>query len=234
MTMPIFRHIPERHVHRQRLGRHIEHDPQSRAFALEPDALAQPVTKVWARHGAIFDQGDLGSCTGNAMAGVINTDPFFLPGRVLTEDNAVAIYEAATRLDRVPGSYPPNDTGSSGLAAAKAAKRMGLIPSYKHAFSLHGTLMALGQGPVIAGINWYDSFDQPSGMGALVEISADATVRGGHEIEILEVHVDARLVRIANSWSDQWGDHGYFTMGWSTLERLLSEGGDVTVPLPHA
>jgi len=51
---------------------------------------------------APFDQGALGSCTGNAMAGVLMTDPIWVPGRNLTEVDAVKLYKAATKLDNVP------------------------------------------------------------------------------------------------------------------------------------
>ena len=94
-----------------RLGRHVEHDPQSRAFSAGTAAIK---TVTYQRHGSAFDQGDLGSCTGNAMAGVLMTDPFWVRGRNLTEADAVALYKAATKLDDIPGKSPPDDTGSSG------------------------------------------------------------------------------------------------------------------------
>ena len=53
-----------------RLGRHVEHDPRSRAFSAGTAAFK---TIRHLRHGKAFDQGDLGSCTGNAMAGVLIT-----------------------------------------------------------------------------------------------------------------------------------------------------------------
>ena len=58
-----------------RLGRHVEHDPQSRAFSAGTAAIK---TVSYKRHGAAFDQGELGSCTGNAMAGVLMTEPFWV------------------------------------------------------------------------------------------------------------------------------------------------------------
>ena len=55
-----------------RLGRHVEHNPQSRAFSVGTAAVK---TVTYRRHGKAFDQGELGSCTGNAMAGVLMTEP---------------------------------------------------------------------------------------------------------------------------------------------------------------
>ena len=41
-----------------RLGRHVEHDPRSRAFSA---GTAVVKTVTYKRHGEPFDQGDLGS-----------------------------------------------------------------------------------------------------------------------------------------------------------------------------
>ncbi len=115
----------------RRLGRHVEHDARSRNF---PAAVA-PISDVkHVRHGKPFDQGDLGSCTGNAMAGALMTAPYYKASRTLVEANAVQLYEQATHFDRMQGTYPPDDTGSTGLAVAKAAKRDGYITAYSHAF----------------------------------------------------------------------------------------------------
>lgn len=222
--------IHERRVTGRRLGRHIEHDPRSKAFAIKAPVDATPiVSKVWTRHAPIFDQGDLGKCTCEAAGGCAMTEPLFVPGRLITDVDTTALYTEATKLDRIPGQYPPDDTGSTGLAAAKAATRRGWFSRYEHAFSLAATLRALQSGPVMIGINWYEGFDRPVGLGAELQISG--SVRGGHEMEVLGIDVERALFRIANSWGESFGDHGYVTMAFGTLDRLLHEWGDVTIPL---
>jgi hypothetical protein len=216
-------------VPNRRLGRHLQHDPRSRTFRVT--RLPKLETKAWKRHGRIFDQAALGSCTGMAMAGVLMTEPFYRSGTDLVEDDAVELYELATRLDCIPGSYPPDDTGSTGLAVAKAAKRRGFLARYEHAFGLTDALHALQHGPILAGLPWYDSFDDPYGIGAELVITADAQARGGHEVEISEIDVEAKIVRGPNSWGEGWGERGYFSMTWSTLRRLLGEQGDVVRPI---
>lgn len=207
-----------------RLGRHVQHDPASWDY---PALRASTVeTVAHKRHCAPFDQGDLGSCTGNAMAGLLMTEPFWHRGRTLGEKAAVSLYEYATRHDNIRGVYPPHDTGSTGLAVAKAAKAAGYVRDYRHAFGLQHALEALTVAPVIVGVPWYEGFDRPSSAGGFVHIAGD--VRGGHEFELVGVDAEARTVRACNSWGTQYGDNGYFTFSWSDFDQLLHEQGDVT------
>jgi hypothetical protein len=216
----------EHRVPGKRLGRHVHHDPKSRGFD-SPFSAKPLISASWERHCPPYDQGDLGSCTGNAMAGALMTGPLWRPGRMLTEDDALQIYEAATHLDRIPGAYPPDDTGSTGLAVAHAAKLAGLINIYHHAFSVHAALASLGRGPVILGIDWYEGFDTPVGTSAELQISG--SVRGGHEVCLVAIDVDTKMVRGCNSWGADWGDGGFFSMSFDTLTRLLASDGDCTV-----
>src|ERR1700687_6504122 len=90
---------------RNRLGRHIEHDERSKNFAVARLTTA-PKSATFKRNCPAFDQGELGSCTGNAMAGVLMTDPFWQGGRSLTESDAVRLYSEATNLEQICGSSP--------------------------------------------------------------------------------------------------------------------------------
>ena len=183
------------------------------------------MTKLHKRHCAPFDQGELGSCTGNVEAGLLMTEPLYQKGRVLTEEDAVKLYSQATHNDRLKGMYPPDDTGSSGLAVMKAAKQLGYITRYDHAFGLQQALEALVLNPVITGVNWYEGFDSPDSKG-MVKISGG--IRGGHEFEVVGVDAENRTVRACNSWGSAWGDGGHFQFSWETWDQLLQEQGDVT------
>jgi hypothetical protein len=227
-----------------RLGRHIEHDIRSAAFAVEheldefqsifarSDARPSIPRKLeWPRLVPIFDQGDLGSCTGNATTGWAGSarrgysDLSWLPkGLVPDEDLAVRVYELATTLDDVPGQYPPDDTGSSGLAVAKAAQRLDFVKSYKHAFTQTGMLVALQAGPIIVGVNWYEGFDHPASDGSVLPTGQ---VRGGHEFLIRGYDLDAGWYVADNSWGEGYALGGSFRVPFSTWTKLASEGGDV-------
>lgn len=217
------------------LGRHVMVDSRSAAYVFRPVATVPVMSTTWTRNAPIFDQGNLGSCTGNAITGALSCAPLWpaLPKGhpTLDEAEAVRLYGLATQLDGYPGSYPPDDSGSDGTSACKAAQRSGLISGYLHAATLDAMLQALMAGPVIMGLDWYDSFDYPDTSG-VVDIEPGAVVRGGHEVLARGVHTDAKLIMLDNSWGTSWGAAGSFYMHYETVASLLASDGDCTVPLP--
>lgn len=215
------------------LGRNLNHDPRSLQYKFDGSAVTL-VSARWTRHVPSFDQGHVGSCTGNAAVGCVATSPYFetLPANTeLDEAVAVSVYSDATKIDNAPGSYPPDDTGSNGLSVAKVLQSRGLISGYTHAFSLNDTLAALTLHPVIVGTNWYHSMFHPDVNGMLT-IAPNDYVVGGHEYILDEIDVDRQVVGMQNSWGDSWGVKGRAYISFDTLGRLLSEQGDATVFVP--
>lgn len=247
----VSQHLEQNHRPGMYLGRHVHHDPRSLnyAYGVLPKSAIKSVD--WARRTGIFDQGNLGSCTGNAGTGLLATDSvgrvasatvfitaagaaashglFTNASYVLDEAFAVKLYSLATILDAYAGQYPPTDTGSSGIGAAKALKALGLASSYSHAFSLSALNSALQAGPVMIGVPWYNSSFNPDSSGRIL-VDETSGVAGGHEIALTAYDAETDEYRIDNSWGTSWGVNGSGFFSSSDLARLLSQHGDVTVP----
>lgn len=218
-----------------RLGRVVEHDPRSRHFAFVAKADVPLVSKRWTRNIPVFDQGSIGSCTGNTAVGGLGTSPFYETlsslGIQFVQDTAVDVYSAATVVDGFPGTYTPDDTGSSGLAVAKVLQSRGWISGYQHTFSFGDMAAALQKGPVFVGINWYNNFFNPNVDGEITILETDY-VAGGHEVLCDEIDMERQRFGFTNSWGEYWGKEGRFYVSFDLMKRLLKEDGDVVVPVP--
>jgi hypothetical protein len=219
--------IPEHDSkHGGRLGRHVHFDERSREFPvpLQTGALIQ--TKLWIRTLKPFNQGELGSCTGNGAVGVACTEPYRQQGVRYTEALARKVYSKASHDDTIVGAWPPKDTGSTVLGAMKALRQLGMAKGYHWCFGLDDVLKTLSTlGPVEVGLNWYEGFDKPDAKG-LVKVGG--AVRGGHAFELLGVDAERKCVWAINSWGSDWGLQGRFAFSWKDLDRLLHEDGEAS------
>lgn len=224
-----YQRLSEQPVEGKPLGRHVNHDPRSLAYLVQSDGTI--VSKRWDRKTPILDQGNLGSCTGNAAIGVLGTEPYYdtLPGSSLDEAAAITLYSVATKLDPYDGSFPPDDTGSDGLSVAKAAKAAGLISGYLHLTSVAACHTAIQSGPFIVGSDWYAGFDSP---GPDFVVTITGTVRGGHEYECVGYDANVDLWEFVNSWGTSYGHQGRFFYSSMTFEKLLAANGDATSFVP--
>jgi hypothetical protein len=243
------------------LGRHVNHDPASRAYAYRAGAPAlAPVRHE--RRVPIFDQGGLGSCVPNAGLGILGTEPYYSalraaglltadgnaivlpetvtgaeywgPGRIpFTESGAIGLYREVTADDPFPGAYPPDDTGSDGLSMAKVFAALGLVPGYQHTFDLASALTALQTYPLLGGTEWTNDMFDPDPYG---RVRPTGTVAGGHEWIVDEYLPTSRygvpMVGCTTSWSESFGADGRFFLIVSDFGKLLKADGDVIVLTP--
>lgn len=238
----VYRTFEEAPREGMRLGRSMWLDGRSVAYMIENSVQEMGVayrSKEWERALPILDQGNLGSCTGNAGAGALGTEPFYSavgesvlpPGSdpAAVQAFAVQLYSDASVIDAFAGAYPPDDTGSSGLAICKVLKGRGTIAGYRWARSAYGFIRLLQDGPVLQGMPWYGAFFEPDADGFIDSNPAWATsgVAGGHEVEALGLELDTQdvfnsVITYANSWGEGWGDAGRFRMRLGTYEGLHS------------
>jgi hypothetical protein len=213
-----------------RLGRQVVHDPASRRFAFRAEAPPRRDISLRIYGPRRLPSQSIGCCTGVDQAVKCNTRGNRVAGHVLTLVDAERIYSNATRRDPWPGEYPPNDTGSSGLAACQAAQHLGLVDSYEWVFNgPDGILAALAQGrPVGVGTWWYESMfdvDQDTGL-----IQVGGRKAGGHQWTVTGYR--ARLdAFVGFCWWGQWGyrNTGRFLIRRADLAALLADDGDAHV-----
>lgn len=237
--------LPEARVPGRRLGRNINHDPQSLRYKVRPRTAVKPASVVHERHGAIMNQGDLGRCVPTSGTGLLQCEPFWstLPRALQqllskpdgAEAYAIAAYRDVTALDPFDGAWEPDDTGSDGLSLAKLWKQRGLNNGYEHATTvdeahacLQGSDGVPGR-PFITGTMWLSGMDQPRPDGT---VSVSGTNRGGHEYLCREYDLARDLWWFDNSWTTSFGLMGRFAYDTPGLQKLMAMQGDITCMVP--
>lgn len=238
--MNTFRYLKELSGNPHRMGRHQVHDVLDALPERDAANLVDVFAPIRSVHHEefepVFNQGDLGSCTANAALGTLVTAPFGKTGVAYTENDAVALYELETTLDntQIPGSYPPDDTGSTGPWSMMALEKQHRIRSFTHTRSAHHALLLLNQGPISIGVTWFQSMftveKLPSGQSA-IHVDPNTEVAGGHQVCFVANDTRAQMVYVRNSWGDSWGDDGHAWLSWADLKFLFANGADAVAPV---
>lgn len=214
-----------------RLGRQVVHDPRSRRFArritIDKSTWHDKAIRIY--DPSPNPNQPVGCCTGVDKCVSFNAIGNRRHGTVLTMDDALKVYSLATTLDPWDGQYPPDDTGSSGLAAAKAAQQLGWGGEYRWHFggadeivqSLMGTPDEMPT-TVSVGSWWhYDMFQRDSDG----RVHVGGGLAGGHEYTIRGYDADRDWL-LGRCW---WGDFRDFWIARADLDALLADDGDALV-----
>lgn len=233
--VPLPEPIVERPRPNKRLGWHRYHRIQNRNYPVTAAPrlarrLAQPLRyRRWGGTSVILNQGELGSCTGNACVGMLARNPL-RPLNASTrfgQTLARQLYSAATGIDDtwgIPGRWPTEDTGSTTVAVLTAAQNLNLIDEFRWSFSFEDTLSTLcNVGPMICGMDWDEGFDHPDVLG---QVTFTGRLRGGHEICLVAYLPDPHAeggawIEFVNSWGKGYGINGRARMSAATLRYLL-------------
>jgi len=231
--------------HHRGLGRRPEKKPQQQNFLLRAE-MPVTVTLVprvaWWDNGAWLDQGQTGTCVGHGCAHRMEDSPITHPHDVV---DPFDVYRRACKLD----PWPENDSGDVNFgtsvdAGARALKQMGLISAYYWAFDLATADRFLrtpkedGGGPLIIGINWYESMFNPvwkkDALGDFrwfIDIDeSEGGIAGGHCLVVNGRNPERKTWRLKNSWGRSWGVEGRVSMSDADMARLISEGGEFCSP----
>jgi hypothetical protein len=207
------------------LGRNKVHDERSRAFPMATTInrslwtdKAVRLYEPWPNPHQL-----VGCCTGVAKASQLNAVGNRVPGRVLKLADAERMYSRNSQIDPWEGSWPPEDTGSSGLASAKTAIEFGLAGEYRWLFGgADEVVQNVMEGRAISvGTWWFWSMFKRDSQNRVAISEQDGTA-GGHQYVIRGYDLSSDLV-LGRCW---WGNFRDFWMSRADLDRLLRDGGD--------
>jgi C1A family cysteine protease len=191
----------------------------------------------------VYDQGQLGSCTGNGIAGAIEyglkaeSKHDFVPSRLFIYYNERVIENTVSQdagaeirdgikvvasqgvCDENLWPYDTNAFTNKPSDAAYTAAKTGIIKQYSRVpVALHNIQNVLTHKvPVVFGCSLYESFesDAVAANGIVPMPGADENQIGGHCMLIVGYTKDHFIVR--NSWGTSWGDAGYCYMPFDYL-----------------
>lgn len=198
-----------------------------------------------ANCSAIEDQGNLGSCTGNAIAGIVeylcrkakrNTDVsrlfIYYEERVLegtvNYDNGAYIRDGIKVVNKkgVPTEllWPYNENrftarpSQSAYINANTRKAV----AYQRCANFAAVKSALASGyPVVIGFDVYESFETQAvattGQMPYPNKATEALL-GGHAVALVGYNDSTQKFIARNSWGTSWGDRGYFYMPYQVIQ----------------
>jgi C1A family cysteine protease len=201
----------------------------------------------------VYDQGQLGSCTGNGIAAAIEFDqmkqkqPVFAPSRLfiyynervmegtVNSDAGAQIRDgikSVATLGAAPETDWPYDISKFTKrppAKAYSDAKKDMVSSYSRVAQVLNQMQGcLAEGyPFVLGITVYESFesDAVAKSGVVPMPAQDEKVIGGHCIVAVGYNSKKRVFILRNSWGTGWGMKGYFTMPFEYLldTRLASD-----------
>jgi len=193
----------------------------------------------------VYDQGQLGSCTANAIAAAIEFDrkkenlTDFVPSRLFIYYNERVMegtvpYDAGAQIrDGIKSvakiGAPPEDDWPYDIAKfadkppakaytdAKLDRALQYQRLVNHLQQLQGCL-ASGFGFVF-GFTVYESFESPAvaQTGVMPMPAPSEKKLGGHAVMAVGYDNASRMVIVRNSWGTSWGKAGYFMMPYEFI-----------------
>jgi hypothetical protein len=224
--------VPQEH---RWLGRQCVQDRASRAFARGATIDRDTWRTTTLRTIDPLPNPDQpnGCCTG--VSECVQGNSVGVPSvrRILTMADAQAVYTLATSLDPFPGKMPEQDTGSSGLAAAKAARRLGLLSgSYRWLFGgadevVQHLMDDRTRTPVSIGTWWHEGMMRPAkdARHPLPKVEPTGRRVGGHQFTARGYHEPTDTV-VIRCW---WGTYRDVRIARTHLHDLLMDDGDAHV-----
>jgi hypothetical protein len=207
-------------VSKRGLGRGFRPDARDRDYRIAA-AASQRVSRYWRDNAYAGNQGQTPHCVGFAWMHWLVNQPIV---QFIDPDG---IYQLAKLHDEWKGE---EYDGTSVRAGAKVLKLLGFVAEYRWAWDAQTVADAiLEKGPVVLGIDWYESMFEPGPDGLLV---VEGKVSGGHAILANGYDSRTRRFRLKQSWEPGWGDGtGHASLQFDDLAKLLARNGEACLPV---
>ena len=181
----------------------------------------------------VYDQGQLGSCTSQAICGHIYYNKKIETSRLFVYYNerllegtinqdAGATLRSGIKSLTIWGApkepiWPYNISAYRTRPPQNAyiSGRQFLLRSYHRIITLDDMVKCLAEGyPFIAGLAIFSSFEtqQTATTGIIPLPSTGDSLLGGHAVLVVGYDLNARTFICRNSWGAYWGQAGYFTI----------------------
>lgn len=210
-----------------------------------------PIVDLRAQCPLVYDQGALGSCTGNAIAGALEFErkkqslPDFTPSRLfiyynervmehtVNSDSGAQIRDGIKSVAKIGACSETDWPYDISQFEVKPPAQCYLSAKLDRAISYQRVQRNLDQmkaclagGNVfVAGFTVYESFESATvaSTGIIPMPGANESVLGGHAICICGYDDSKQWFVLRNSWGDSWADKGYAYMPYAYLmNRQLS------------
>jgi len=230
-------------------------DHRDQLYAAPPQVVAQlpPSVDLRAQCPPVYDQGQLGSCTANAIAAAVEFDLMkeqkkrvFVPSRLflyynerviegtVNTDSGAQIRDGIKSVshqgDCPEQLWPYNISEFSVKPPQKCyaqATKYKAVQYQRLAQSLSQLKGCLASGyPFVLGFTVYDSFETPqvAQTGHASMPMPKEKVIGGHAVMTVGYDDAQQWFVIRNSWGESWGMKGYFTLPYAyLLDQNLSD-----------
>jgi C1A family cysteine protease len=226
-----------------------DRDYKHRRLAVEK---LPPVVDLRSKCSPVYDQGQLGSCTGNAgaEAAKLTMKLRFPPSRLflyyavrviegtVESDSGAEMRDVCGALNKYgicPESYWPYDISKF----AKKPTKKAYTSAEKYKIAEYATFdgdtvddirqirayLAKRSMPVLIGMDVYSSFESDEVARTGIVPVPDTSAEqyfGGHAVLITGYDDTRRVLIVRNSWGEGWGDKGYFYLPYEYVTKKLA------------
>ena len=224
--------------------------PDQRDYKFAPKKARIPRSVDWrAGMPPVYDQGDLGSCTANAIAAAVDYErkkqgeSFISPSRLFiyynerVMENTVASDAGASIRDGIKSVKNEGDcrekewpydikkfaTKPNAKCYADALKYRA-VKYLRVETEIVPLKKALAERPVVFGFTVYESFESSAvaKTGIVPMPKTSETALGGHAVCAVGYDDQKQTVICRNSWGASWGDKGYFYLPYDYFTSKLT------------